>query len=66
SPLSVLTFTHKFQLLTKEKEAKRKSYNNNNHSFLEITNLKEGGRMYFKFSHTTTFGVGKRDCVVFL
>ncbi|MDP2415232.1 hypothetical protein, partial [Daejeonella sp.] len=45
SPLSVLTFTHKFQLLTKEKEAKRKSYNNNNHSFLEITNLKEGGRM---------------------
>ncbi|MDO8993651.1 MAG: hypothetical protein Q7U83_11330, partial [Daejeonella sp.] len=66
--------THKFQLLTKEKEAKRKSYNNNNHSFLEITNLKEGGRMYrnstcdpfrvvkldfwYFYKHATTFGVG--------
>jgi len=41
----VLTFTHKFQLLTKEKEAKRKFYNNNKVSLLEIANLKEGGRM---------------------
>jgi len=53
----VLTFTHKFQLLTKEKEAKRKFYNNNKVSLLEIANLKEGGRMYSKFPHTTAFGV---------
>jgi len=42
----VLTFTHKFQLLTKEKEAKRKFYNNNKVSLLEIANLKEGGHMF--------------------